>query len=196
MDPPHLGLGEAELRGQLGPLGQRQVLRVLETLVQVLQLQARVDSPRLAELLGRGLRALLRGLRGQRRLLRVWGASTGRFVREGERAGRAASGAHLHVVCMKASGGPAAQVRGSARSTFRSTPPSDPMAPCAPGGTRSGSCPQGTPTLTGPVTLGRERQGLKLGYRWRQGREVRVQAGAVAPVWGGAGPERLGRGLG
>lgn len=36
-DWPHLRLGEAELRGQLGPLGQRQVLRVLETLVQVLQ---------------------------------------------------------------------------------------------------------------------------------------------------------------
>lgn len=32
-DWPHLGLGEAELRCQLGPLGQRQVLRVLETLV-------------------------------------------------------------------------------------------------------------------------------------------------------------------
>lgn len=55
----HLGLGEAELRGQLGPLGQCQVLRVLEPLVEVLQLQARVDGPGLAELLGRGLRALL-----------------------------------------------------------------------------------------------------------------------------------------
>lgn len=30
---PHLGLGEAELCSQLGPLGQRQVLRVLEPLV-------------------------------------------------------------------------------------------------------------------------------------------------------------------
>lgn len=73
-DWPHLRLGEAELRSQLGPLGQRQVLRVLETLVQVLQLQTRVDGPRLPELLGRGLWAPLRGLRGQRRLLRVWGA--------------------------------------------------------------------------------------------------------------------------
>ena len=74
-DWPHLRLGEAELRGQLGPLGQRQVLRVLETLVQVLQLQTRVDGPRLPELLGRGLWVPLRGLRGQRRLLRVWGAA-------------------------------------------------------------------------------------------------------------------------
>lgn len=58
----YLGLGEAELRRQLGPLGQRQVLRVLEALVQVLQLQARVDGPGLAQLLGGGLPAPLRGL--------------------------------------------------------------------------------------------------------------------------------------
>lgn len=74
-DWPHLCLGEAKLRGQLGPLGQSQVLRVLETLVQALQLQTRIDGPRLPELLGRGLRAPLRGLRGQRRLLGVWGAA-------------------------------------------------------------------------------------------------------------------------
>lgn len=39
----------------------------------------------------------------------------------------------------------------------------------------------------GPVTLGRQRQGTERGYRWRQGREVRVQAGAVAPARGRVG---------
>lgn len=90
-DWPHLGLGEAELRCQLGPLGQRQVLRVLEALVQVLQLQAGVDGPGLAQLLGGGLLAPLRGLgglQGQRWLLRVWGSSTDSVWGDGERVGR------------------------------------------------------------------------------------------------------------
>lgn len=56
---PHLGLREAELCRQLGPLGQRQVLRVLKVLVQVLQLQTRVDGPGLAQFLGLGLPAPL-----------------------------------------------------------------------------------------------------------------------------------------
>lgn len=43
----------------------------------MLQLQARVDGPRFAQLLGLGLRAL-RGLRGQLRLLGVWGAAQDR----------------------------------------------------------------------------------------------------------------------
>lgn len=77
-DWPHLGLGEAELCSQLGPLGQRQVLRVLETLVQVLQLQARVDGPRLAQPFGRGPREPLGGLRGRRRLLGLWGRAQDR----------------------------------------------------------------------------------------------------------------------
>lgn len=101
-DWPHLRLGEAELRGQLGPLGQRQVLRVLETLVQVLQLQIRVDGPRLAELLGRGLRAPLRGLQGQQRLLRVWGGGR-RWCVHSETGGRTRRlMAHLHLVCIPA----------------------------------------------------------------------------------------------
>lgn len=48
---PYLGLGEPQLRSQLGALGQRQVLRLLEALVESLQLQAGVDGARLAQLL-------------------------------------------------------------------------------------------------------------------------------------------------
>lgn len=66
-DWPYLGLGESELRRQLSSLGQGQVLGVLETLVQVLQLQAGVDGSRLAQLPGQGL--LLGGLQRQCQLL-------------------------------------------------------------------------------------------------------------------------------
>lgn len=47
----YLCLREAERGGQLGPLWQRQVLGALEATVQLLQLQTRVDGPRLAHLL-------------------------------------------------------------------------------------------------------------------------------------------------
>lgn len=65
-DWPYLGLGESELRCQLSSLGQGQVLGMLETLVQVLQLQAGVDGSRLAKLPGQGL---LGGLERQCQLL-------------------------------------------------------------------------------------------------------------------------------
>lgn len=48
---PYLGLGEPQLGRQLGTLRQRQVLGLLETLVESLQLQAGVDGARLAQLL-------------------------------------------------------------------------------------------------------------------------------------------------
>lgn len=54
-DWPYLGLGESELGCQLSSLRQGQVLGMLETLVQVLQLQAGVDGSRLAQLPGQGL---------------------------------------------------------------------------------------------------------------------------------------------
>lgn len=47
----YLGLGEPQLGRQLGTLRQRQVLGLLETLVESLQLQAGVDGARLAQLL-------------------------------------------------------------------------------------------------------------------------------------------------
>lgn len=47
----YLGLGEPQLGGQLGALGQRQVLGLLEALVEGLELQAGVDGAGLAELL-------------------------------------------------------------------------------------------------------------------------------------------------
>lgn len=40
----HLSLGESQLGRQVGPLGQGQVLGLLEALVQGLQLQAGVDG--------------------------------------------------------------------------------------------------------------------------------------------------------
>ena len=49
--PRYLRLGEAQLGGQVSPLGQGQVLGLLEALVQRLELQARVNGPRLADLL-------------------------------------------------------------------------------------------------------------------------------------------------
>lgn len=49
---PHLCLREAQLRGQLGPLRQGQVLSRLESLLQHGQLVAGVDGPGLANLLG------------------------------------------------------------------------------------------------------------------------------------------------
>lgn len=48
---PYLGLGEPQLGRQLGTLRQRQVLGLLEALVEGLQLQAGVDGARLAQLL-------------------------------------------------------------------------------------------------------------------------------------------------
>jgi len=47
----HLSLRESEGSGQFGPFGQRQVLRSLEAPIELLQLQTRVDRPRLAHLL-------------------------------------------------------------------------------------------------------------------------------------------------
>lgn len=61
-DWPYLGLGESKLHCQLSSLGQGQVLGMLETLVQVLQLQAGVDGSRLAQLPGQGR---LGGFQGQ-----------------------------------------------------------------------------------------------------------------------------------
>lgn len=66
-DWPYLGLGESELCCQLSSLRQGQVLGVLETLVQVLELQARVDGSGLAQLPGQGL--LLGGHQRQCQLL-------------------------------------------------------------------------------------------------------------------------------
>ena len=47
----YLRLRQAQLGRQIGAFGQRQVLRLLEALVQHLQLQAGVDGPRLPDLL-------------------------------------------------------------------------------------------------------------------------------------------------
>lgn len=47
----YLGLGQAQLGGQVGPLGQGQVLGLLEALVECLQLQAGVNGPGLPDLL-------------------------------------------------------------------------------------------------------------------------------------------------
>ncbi len=47
----YLCLGEPEGGGELGALRQREVLRALEALVELLQLQGAVDGPRLAHLL-------------------------------------------------------------------------------------------------------------------------------------------------
>lgn len=63
---PYLGLGESKMRCPLSLPGQGWVLRVLQTLVQMLQLQAGVDGSRSAQLPGQGL---LPGLQGQRRFL-------------------------------------------------------------------------------------------------------------------------------
>lgn len=49
--PLYLGLRQAQLGCQVGPLGQRQVLGLLEALVKRLQLQAGVNGPRLPYLL-------------------------------------------------------------------------------------------------------------------------------------------------
>lgn len=157
-DWPHLRLGEAELRGQLGPLGQRQVLRVLETLVQVLQLQIRVDGPRLAELLGRGLRAPLRGLQGQQRLLRVWGAAGDGVCTARRAGGRAVS----WLICISFAFQPRIsknQAWGSALLYLPLHSAFKPLAHGVPGGTSRSSCPQGAPTLSSPVTPGEQRQG-------------------------------------
>ena len=48
---PYLCLGDAEAGGELRALGQGQVLRPLEPTLQLLDLQARVDRPRLPDLL-------------------------------------------------------------------------------------------------------------------------------------------------
>ena len=68
-----LRLREAQLRGQLGALGQRQVLGLLEAALQGGQLVAGVDRARLSDLLGLpvhhahlGFRFLLHGHCGQR----------------------------------------------------------------------------------------------------------------------------------
>ncbi len=47
----YLSLRNAQARRQLGPLGQRQVLRPLEPPLQLLDLQRGVDGARLADLL-------------------------------------------------------------------------------------------------------------------------------------------------
>lgn len=49
--PRYLGLSEAQLGRQVGPLGQSEVLGLLEALVERLELQAGVDGPRLPEFL-------------------------------------------------------------------------------------------------------------------------------------------------
>lgn len=107
-------------------------------------------------------------------------------VREGRtRSSRSSFASRLHVGL-----GRARSAGAGLRPSLPSAPhPLPTHAPSAPGGTRNGPCPQGAPTLTGSVTPGRERRGSERGYRWRQGREVRVQEGAVAPAWGGAGPK-------
>lgn len=51
MRRPYLSLREAETSRQLGALGQSEILRPLEALVQRLQLQTRVDRSRLSNLL-------------------------------------------------------------------------------------------------------------------------------------------------
>lgn len=48
---PYLSLRQPQRAGQLGPLRQRQVLRPLEPALQLLDLERRVDGPRLAHLL-------------------------------------------------------------------------------------------------------------------------------------------------
>lgn len=48
----HLCLRETQRGGQLGSLGQRQVLRVLEATLQGGKLEARIDGPWLPHLLG------------------------------------------------------------------------------------------------------------------------------------------------
>lgn len=49
--PKYLGLRQAQFGRQVGPLGQGEVLGLLEALVERLELQAGVNCPRLPDLL-------------------------------------------------------------------------------------------------------------------------------------------------
>ena len=84
--PSYLRLGEAQLGSQVGPLGQGEVLGLLEALVQRLELQARVDGPRLADLLALPVQPDLPILDHRGGLLVLWGGTDeNKTIRSGHR---------------------------------------------------------------------------------------------------------------
>lgn len=73
----YLGLRQAQLGRQVGPLRQGQVLGLLEALVEGLELQAGVDGPRLPDLLPLPVEPHLAVLDHRRGLVEVCGGGGG-----------------------------------------------------------------------------------------------------------------------
>lgn len=72
----HLSLRQAQFSCQVGSLGQSEVLGLLETLVERLQLQAGVDGPRLPDLLPLPVESHLAVLDHRRGLVVLWKRET------------------------------------------------------------------------------------------------------------------------
>lgn len=74
----YLGLRQAQFGGQVGPLGQGEVLGLLEALVERLELQTGVDGPRLPDLLPLSVEPHFPVLNDRRGLVMLWMKRRGR----------------------------------------------------------------------------------------------------------------------